>query len=120
MFSTPGGEHQRCWVHFQRDLGDLWEAYAAAPDVVKWVDGVGKLYEEAKSFSSDKASERRRLRFTFLRRLRRLASRYLETDFPQRVLCERIEGHSAELFTFAECPDVPRRITRLSARSVPP
>lgn len=40
-------QHQRCWVHWLRDLHELRETHAATVEVVTWATAVRKLYEDA-------------------------------------------------------------------------
>jgi transposase len=52
-YNIYAGKHQRCWVHFLRDLHALREAYASDEAVVAWVAAVRKLCEAAQTFLRD-------------------------------------------------------------------
>ena len=107
------GLHQRCWVHFLRDLHALKENHP----VTAFVDGVVALYRRAKAFVEERAREPdARCRATnklaqtkaaFQEEAMALARPFLNRDVPQRVLAQRIERFEGELFTFVEYPDVP-------------
>ena len=54
---TPGGQHQRCWVHLRRDLHQLREAHAddlsrQGGEVRAWVAAVGALWEQVRAAST--------------------------------------------------------------------
>lgn len=99
--------HQRCWVHFYRDLKKLVETYPSDVSVGQWVDKVLSIYKQAKDFSSDDEQTRVRQREVFEQALLELARPYLKADKPQRILAERIERFLPELFVFVEDPRVP-------------
>lgn len=99
--------HQRCWVHFYRDLKKLVEAYPCDVSVGGWVDKVLSIYKQAKEFSSDEERTRVRQREIFETALLEVARPYFKSDKPQRILAERIEKFLPELFVFVEDPRVP-------------
>lgn len=101
------GEHQRCWVHFIRDLKELLDKHPDEAKVSAWVGKVLALYRKARDFKSEKRRERVRARFRFQDRLVALGEKYLGTDVPQRVLAQRCVRYANELFTFVEHPQVP-------------
>jgi transposase len=101
------GLHQRCWVHFARDLHALKEEHSQDPQVRRWVEAVLGVYHEAKEFHSNSARARIRARERFQRELARLSQPYARSDCPQRVLAQRAQRFLPELFTFVEHPDVP-------------
>jgi len=105
------GPHQRCWVHFLRDVHELKERYPDDESVRQWADQVHTLYLEAKAHAQHKAQAPRRERVAarqdFEERLLALAQPYLGTEAPQRVLCQRIDHFLGEYFTFVELPQVP-------------
>lgn len=106
------GEHQRCWVHFLRDLHQLKEKHPKEPSVVSWTQTVKGIYEEAKEWvkahQDAPVSERRKQRFIYQARLVELAEPYAKVEgVAQRVLAERILRFEPELFTFVEYPAVP-------------
>lgn len=99
--------HQRCWVHFYRDLKKLVESYPSEASVGEWVDKILSIYKQAKDFSSDKELVRLRQREFFEQALLEVARPYFKSDKPQRILAERIEKFLPELFVFVEDPRVP-------------
>jgi len=99
--------HQRCWVHFYRDLKKLVEAHPSEVSVGQWVDEVLTIYKRAKDFSSDDEQVRVRQRELFEQALLEVARPYLESDKPQKTLAGRIEKFLPELFVFVEDPRVP-------------
>jgi transposase len=111
------GLHQRCWVHFLRDLHALKEELQEEADVTSFVDGVVALYRRAKAFAQERAREpaanyrglreRSLAKAAFQKEAMALARPFLEQDVPQRVLAQRIEKFLPELFTFVEYPEVP-------------
>jgi len=99
--------HQRCWVHFYRDLKKLAEAHPSEVSVGGWVEKVLSIYKQAKDFSSDDERTRLRQREIFEQALFEVARPYFKSDKPQRILAERIEKFLPELFVFVEDPRVP-------------
>ena len=99
--------HQRCWVHFYRDLKKLVEACPSDVSVERWVGKVLSIYKQAKDFSSDEERSRVRQREFFQQALLEVARPYFKSDKPQRILAERIEKFLPELFVFVEDPRVP-------------
>ncbi len=99
--------HQRCWVHYLRDLHKLKEDHEADVGVALWVKGIGEIYDRAKAFKSDRPQVRRLQRERFEQELYEHAKPYLGVDCPQRVLAQRIERFLPELFVFVEHPQVP-------------
>jgi len=99
--------HQRCWVHFYRDLKKLIEAYPSDASVGKWVERVLNIYTRAKDFTNDNEQIRVQQREIFEQALLEVARPYFKSDRPQRILAERIEKFVSELFVFVEDPRVP-------------
>jgi len=101
------GRHQRCWVHYLRDLRALVEANPGDRGVAIWVGKVKAVYRRARALASDDSKARQKQRIAFEEELYRLARPYLKRDVPQRILAERIERFLPEMFVFVECPEVP-------------
>lgn len=99
--------HQRCWVHFYRDLKKLVETYPSDVSVGKWVERVLSIYKQAKDFTNDNERIRLRQREIFEQALLEVARPYFKSDRPQRILAKRIEKFLPELFVFVEDPRVP-------------
>lgn len=111
------GLHQRCWVHFLRDLYDLREKNPEDASVALFVDRVVGLYRRARAFVREGAREpdvgyraereRSEAKATFQKAAMEIARPFLKQDVPQRVLAERIERFLPELFVFVGHPNVP-------------
>jgi hypothetical protein len=105
------GPHQRCWVHFLRDVHELKQRHPEDESVRQWAGQVHALYVEAKAHAQQLAQaprgERVAARQGFEERLLALAQPYLGTEAPQRVLCQRVDRFLGEYFTFVELPQVP-------------
>jgi hypothetical protein len=114
------GLHQRCWVHYLRDLRELVLKHPKDKRLVGWVARVKKVWEQAKAFQSENPKKRIRARERFQERLRAIAEPVLGTDTPQRVLAERIRKHAHELFTFVEhtCVDPDNNVAERAIRPV--
>ncbi len=118
-YSYHLGEHQRCWVHFLRDLHTLKDAYPDDQPLLAWVNRVIALYQRAHDFKSAERSERVHARFLFQDALVALGEEYAEDEVPQRTLAQRCVRFASELFTFVEHPDVPSH-NNAAERSVRP
>jgi hypothetical protein len=101
------GEHQRCWVHFLRDLKALREKHPDDAALAKWIKKVRAVLEAARRYHSDDRRKRVRARERFQERLVALGEPHVACDVPQRILAERIMRFSNELFAFVEHPAVP-------------
>ena len=106
-YSYYRGPHQRCWVHFLRDLKALAEEQAQDPVVRTFGEAVRTVFEEAKAFQSPRPNERTFAREAFQERLYRVALPYARREGPARLLAQRITRFVEEMFTFVEHPDVP-------------
>lgn len=101
------GEHQRCWVHFLRDLHALKKEFAEDPSVLNWAESIHDLYLQAREFSSENKKHRVEMRKQLQQRLVELASPYSKIDCPQRILAARLIRFEPEMFTFVEHVGVP-------------
>ena len=94
------GEHQRCWAHLLRDVRELVGRYPKNRSLARWAHSLNRLYRAARASPTRNAAERRAIR----KRLERIATRicqpFIDSDAPQRTLCERILRYVHELFTF--------------------
>ena len=100
-------EHQRCWVHYLRDLEELKEKHPKDKNLLKWAGAVRALYDKAKKFQSENRRTRVKARARFQDCLVRLGEKYEKTDLPQRTLAQRCVKFANEMFTFIEYPDIP-------------
>ena len=99
------GPQQRCWVHLLRDLHALQEDHAHADDVLRWVQGVRALYDDARTWL--KANQRpsqaaRQTQYVaLLARLQPLGLAYAQNkDHACQALAKRLLRHQDELFQF--------------------
>ena len=101
------GEHQRCWVHFLRDLKELEEKHPEEKALARWAKRVRRVYKDAKTFHSEDRRKCVRARERFQQRLAALGQPYVNLDVVQRILAKRIMRFANEMFTFVEHPSVP-------------
>ena len=101
------GLHQRCWVHYLRDISELEQAHPADRAVAAWVSAVRKIYRRARDYTNRDRKARIKAREAFQEELLHLAKRGLDAASPCRLLAQRIERFAQEMFTFVEHPDVP-------------
>jgi len=128
-YNIHQGLHQRCWVHFLRDVHELKEQFPDDQDLWRWAGLVKALWEEAQASASQAADphltprqlqlERERQQHAFERRLWQLCEPFAHRNAPQHTLCERVERFLPELFVFVAVPGVPSH-NNLAERSVRP
>jgi transposase len=99
------GKHQRCWVHFLRDLHALKETYPHHALVVGWARAVRALYDQGRQDGSVlETSAQRDARAQRLgTRATRLGLRYAgphNKGHPCHALAQRLLRHRGELFEF--------------------
>lgn len=113
-YNTYTGFHQRCWVHYLRDIHTLKQEYKKHPPLNKWAKKVKELYEEAKRYSGPDpnlpaglaAEERIVKQKEFEDRLRSICKPYVKTDMPMATLSARAIVYLQELFVFIRFPNV--------------
>lgn len=113
-YNTYAGFHQRCWVHFLRDIHELKQEYKKYPPLNKWSKSVKELYEEAKAYKGpdpnlpigQQTQERIYKQREFEQRLKRICMPYVKTDAPMSTLCARAVTFLQELFVFIRFPNV--------------
>jgi transposase len=103
-YNIYAGKHQRCWVHFLRDLHALREAHATDEAVVVWVAEVRKLYTAARAFVQNRSPtqpEREAQYVTLVEQIHALGVQYAQAkEHPCTALAKRILRHEDELFQF--------------------
>jgi transposase len=116
-YNQIASRHQRCWVHFLRDLHDLREGANEAEN--RWIDDVIALWQEGVDYQAycltkplfgASLFERKRKRGDLEERIYELAEPYLDKDpkvCKPATLSKRIAMFLSELFTFVEYPEVP-------------
>ena len=128
-YNIHQGLHQRCWIHFLRDVHDLKEDYPQDEALLTWASQVKAIYEQAvawvdqeldPSLSPRQQSQARvRQQHVFEQRLWLVCQPFVRSPAPQRILCERVERFLPELFVFVAIAGVPSH-NNLAERSVRP
>lgn len=128
-YNVHQGLHQRCWVHFLRDIHELKDDFPDDQDLWLWAKNVKTLYAQAVAWAEqgvDPALSPRRQQqvrvvqqHVFEQQLWVLCQPYVRTTAPQHTLCERVERFLPELFVFVAVPGVPAH-NNLAERSVRP
>ena len=102
---TPGGKHQRCWVHLLRDLHALTERYPLSVEVQAWKDALVDRYQRGKAARGHPRAQQQATRLQS--DLVALAHRALDGVTPPcATLAKRLLCHQGELFTFLTAPGV--------------
>ena len=128
-YNIHQGLHQRCWVHYLRDIHDLKKACPDDEDLRRWAKAVKDLYEEAVAWAahgpdpnlSPRHQHQARVaqQHAFEQRLWALCQPSMHTAASQQTLCKRVEQFLPELFVFVAVPGVPAH-NNLAERSVRP
>jgi transposase len=128
-YNIHQGLHQRCWVHFLRDVHELKDAFPQDEQLRSWAKEVKAIYEQALAWTAEgldpnlspRARDRLRVaqQHAFEQRLWKLCQPHAHTTAPQHTLCQRVEQFLPELFVFVAVPGVPAH-NNLAERSVRP
>ncbi len=126
-YNIHEGLHQRCWVHFVRDVHDLKERFPDDAALHQWSQAVKDLIERAEADAGPEASlppthqeaARRAQQQVYEQALWQLCAPYVRTSAPMHTLCERVERFLPELFVFVAVPGVPSH-NNLAERSLRP
>lgn len=128
-YNIHEGLHQRCWVHFLRDVHDLKEKYPHDEPLLTWAASVKAVYEQAVTWAEQgpdpNLSPRQQQQFrvaqqhVFEQQALALCRPFVGTATPQRTLCERVVRFLPELFVFVAVPGVPSH-NNLAERSIRP
>lgn len=102
------GHHQRCWVHYLRDMEKLKEDNPKDRKLRYWVKVIHKVYKEAKAYPGPapnlppglKEQERIKKEEYFKQKLKSLCAPYIKTQLPQATLSARAIRFLSEMFTF--------------------
>ena len=125
---TPGGQHQRCWVHLRRDLHHLQEAAVtdvsrAGVEVRAWVGAAQTLGDQVRAASTSPPTDpavRAATAQALLLDLRSLGEQFAEqTTHPCHTLARRLWRFQGELLTCVQQPDVPAD-NNLAERAIRP
>jgi transposase len=126
-YNIHQGLHQRCWVHFLRDIHDLKKLHPDHAELWQWAKQVKQIYERAKVASvldpqlpiTKQHAGRVALQHAFEQELWQVCAPFAQTETPMHTLCERVERFLPELFVFVAYPGVPSD-NNLAERSVRP
>jgi len=126
-YNIHQGLHQRCWVHFLRDIHDLKKLYPDDAQVWQWAKAVKQIYDRAKAAPVPEPqlplpkqhAQRVALQHAFEQELWQVCAPFVQTQTPMHTLCERVERFLPELFVFVASPGVPSD-NNLAERSVRP
>ena len=126
-YNIHQGLHQRCWVHFLRDIHDLKKLYPDHAQVRQWATQVKQIYERAKAAPApdpqlpptNQQTQPVALQHAFEQELWQGCAPFAHTQAPMHTLCERVERFLPELFVFVAYPAVPSD-NNLAERSVRP
>jgi len=128
-YNSHQGLHQRCWVHYLRDIHNMKKKYPQDEELLSWAKQVKTVYEDAVAWaehgpdphlSARQQSLARVLQqHTFEQRLWAVCQPFAHTQAVQHTLCERMERFLPEMFTFVAFPAVPAH-NNLAERSVRP
>jgi transposase len=123
------GFHQRCWVHYLRDIHKLKDKDPTDEEVWRWAKAVKDVYDQAVAWVAQEPNpglsprQLQQLRVAqqhvFEQQLWAICQPYVRTTAPQQTLCKRVEDFLPELFVFVAVPGVPAH-NNLAERSVRP
>jgi transposase len=128
-YNIHQGLHQRCWVHFLRDVHDLKQRFPQHGTLLTWAKNVKAVYDEAVAWAAQgpdpSLSPRKRQhvrvaqQHAFESQLWTLCQPFVQQEVPHQTLCKRVESFLPELFVFVAVPGVPAH-NNLAERSVRP
>lgn len=114
-YNTYTGFHQRCWVHFLRDINNLTEQYPDDVKLKRWAAKVYSLYKKAKAYQGPdstlpigiKEQQRITKQHEFEDKLRKICSPWVKTEAVMSTLCARAVTYLQELFVFIRFEGIP-------------
>lgn len=128
-YNSHQGLHQRCWVHYLRDVHDLKEKFPHDEQLFAWAKSVKAIYDQAVAWAEHGPEPHLTARqqqvacvaqqHAFEQQLWTLCQPYVSVPVPQQTLCKRVETFLPELFVFVALPGVPAH-NNLAERSVRP
>ena len=128
-YNSHQGLHQRCWVHFLRDIHDLKKQFPQDETLfqlgqkdqsdLRRGGRLGRIQPRSAPISTPATAARVAQQHAFEQQLWALCQPFVRTSAPQHTLCERVERFLPELFVFVAVPGVPAH-NNLAERSVRP
>jgi hypothetical protein len=114
-YNTYCGFHQRCWVHYLRDIHTLKEQYPDDKNLLRWAKQVELLYQEAKAYQGPdpllpeglKQAERTAKQKEFEDKLRTICLTWIKKEAPMSTLCARAISFLPEMFVFVRFEGIP-------------
>ena len=110
-YNRHAGPRQRCWAHLLRAIHDLKACYPEDEQLQAWGKAVHAVYLGACALCERLRDGPWMERYEAAKRCERgllaLCEPFLETNLPQRVLCQRCQRFIKELFRFVIDPWVP-------------
>lgn len=108
------GFHQRCWVHYLRDIKALKEEYPKDELLKTWAKDIHRLYEAAKEYSGPpgnipiglQGQMREEKERYFKEKLSNICNQHLEKQTVFSTLNARALKYISELFTFIRFPNI--------------
>ena len=102
------GPHQRCWVHYLRDMKKLKEENPKDRRLKAWIRAIHRVYEEAKSYTGPPSDlqigfheqARTDKEAYFKQKLKKLCEPYIKTQVLQAKLAARGIKFISEMFAF--------------------
>lgn len=113
-YNEYAGFHQRCWVHYLRDIKELKSEYPKDRLLKTWAKDIHQLYETAKLYTGPpndlpcrlQEQMREREEAFFKKQLTDICSPYLEKQTVFSTLNARALKYISELFTFIRFPNI--------------
>ena len=113
-YNEYSGFHQRCWVHYLRDIKALKEEYPKDKLLKTWAKDIYRLYETAKKYSGPpdnipiglQEQMREEKEKYFKEKLSNICNQHLEKQTVFSTLNARALKYISELFTFVRFPNV--------------
>jgi transposase len=114
-YNAYHGFHQRCWVHYLRDIKKLKEDNPTDKQLKKWSKQIQKIYEDAKVYKGPdpalpvgiKNQERITMQKEFENRLRMVCEPWVKQEVPMNTLSARAIRFLQEMFVFIRFEGVP-------------
>lgn len=113
-YNEYAGFHQRCWIHYLRDIKELLEEYPKDRLLKIWSKDMKVLYEKAKLYTGPpdhlpiglKEQMREKEEAYFKEQLTDICNQYLGKQTVFSTLNARALKYISELFTFIRFPNV--------------
>lgn len=107
-YNVYAGFHQRCWVHYLRDVKKLKEYYPKDIRLRRWAKQIHRLYQQAKVWPGPgpnvpkgmKEQLRIKKQQEFETKLKHLCQKWMTQEVPMSTLCARAIKFLPEMFVF--------------------